>query len=178
MDTPQKHVMIDIETLGKGPNAMLISIGAVRFTATAILDRFLLYIDPGDSDVVFNRVLDVDTVMWWFSDDRTTAREEFLTADKVDFVTALEGFSMWFGGESLPTWGNGATFDNVIMRSAYDAAGIPCPWNYKDDRCYRTMKNLTPIEFEPVGTYHNPADDAESQALHLQKLLKELDIVI
>ena len=43
-----------------------------------------------------------------------------------------------------PVWGNGATFDNVILSNAFAACNIERPWSYKSDRCYRTLKSFAP----------------------------------
>ena len=75
----------------------------------------------------------------------------------------------------MPVWGNGATFDNVILSNAYKAAGMEQPWKFWDDRCYRTVKGLLPdIKIERLGTHHNAVYDAMSQARHLQFLFKKL----
>ena len=65
-------------------------------------------------------------------------------------------------------WGNGATFDNVILANAYRGAGLPVPWKFWNDKCYRTIKGFFPqIKLQRIGTHHNAQDDAESQAWHL-----------
>ena len=77
-------------------------------------------------------------------------------------------------------WGNGATFDNVIIRSAFKAVGLPVPWSFRNDKCYRTVANLLPKERQPAlersGTAHNALDDAITQAVHLQKVYKEIGL--
>lgn len=173
------HVMIDLETLSTANNALILSIGAVKFVEDGILDRFHVVIHPGDAQN-YNLHIDADTVLWWMALDRQTAREQLLKSlepdgDAVDLYSALDGFTQWFGNDSMPVWGNGATFDNVILRNAFKAANVQCPWKFWDDRCYRTMKNHAPgIELERKGTHHNALDDATYQAEHLMKIWKEL----
>ncbi|KAL3427437.1 hypothetical protein PVAG01_00946 [Phlyctema vagabunda] len=36
-------------------------------------------------------------------------------------------------------WGNGASSDNPWIKSAFKACGLPCPWRFYNDRCYRTL---------------------------------------
>ena len=63
---------------------------------------------------------------------------------------------------------NGAAFDNVILASAYRRNGTRQPWQFLNDRCYRTMKAQYPaVKMQRNGTHHNAVDDAESQARHL-----------
>lgn len=176
------HVMIDIETLGNGNEAALLSIGACKFDPNnprkKIEDSFYVAIDPATCQA-YGLKIDATTVMWWMDDQRNEARSRLMADDRTDLATALEGFSMWFGNKSMPVWGNGATFDNVIMRSAYAKIGDEAPWKFWDDRCYRTLKNFaTGIKLSRVGTYHNALDDAISQALHLQQIAYSLRIKV
>lgn len=171
-----EHVMIDLETLGTGHDAVILSIGAVKFDpeGNTIGERFHCGIDP-ESAVRFGQKMDPKTVMWWMGFERDAARARLMTMQKLDLPTVLEGFQMWYGMKSLPTWGNGATFDNVILRHAYTLLELPCPWGFWDDRCYRTIKNLRPdIPMQRVGTLHDALEDAVSQAIHLQQLMSGL----
>lgn len=190
------HVMVDLETWGNGNNALPVSIGAVKFDATTILDRFHVGIDPVSAQK-FKLDIDAETMLWWLDPERADARKQWLQLEKVDLPTALEGFRLWLEnvpgdevplpddrvphkfGEPLQLWGNGATFDNIIMRSAYSAIGEDTPWRFWMDRCYRTMKNMCPeIKLQRIGTHHNALDDAESQAVHLQQICAQLGVVL
>lgn len=162
------NVMIDIETLGTSTDAVILSIGATKFNADEIIDTFAVAIDPSSCQQ-YGMKIDAGTVMWWMHPDRAAARQELLADEKVDIFSALDGFAQWFGDKSLPTWGNGASFDNVLVRAAFAKVNLPCPWAFWDDRCYRTMKNMYP---ESVmireGTHHAALDDAVYQTKHLQ----------
>lgn len=161
------NVMIDIETLGTRTDAVILSIGAAKFDKEQITDTFHVAIDPASCQQI-GLTIDAGTVMWWMHPDRVLARHQLVQADKVDLYTALDGFASWFGDQSLPTWGNGASFDNVLLRNAYGKTNIPCPWAFWDDRCYRTMKNMHPdVQVPREGTHHNALDDAIYQAKHL-----------
>lgn len=181
--TPNIHVMLDLETMSTRANAAIISIGAVKF-------------DPNNMDVPFETFsvgvdlesckaagLDIEgaTVMWWLQPDRAVAREKLLKLPFTDLWSALAGFAEWFG-EPKPIWGNGASFDNTIIASAYKAAGIDLPWQHWHDRCYRTLKN-TPvaktIETDFTGLVkHTSLGDAIAQARHLQKIIQALNIIV
>ena len=169
-----QHVMVDLETMGTGSYAAIVSIGAVKFDPDAPFDpataeSFYAVISLASAMKAGLRV-EADTVMWWL-DQSLPAVQAFTRAEKVGLDEALLAFSAWFGEESLPVWGNGATFDNVILRNAFAAVGLDCPWSYKHDRCYRTIKNLKPpvppVEF---GTAHDALDDAIAQTLTLLKI--------
>ncbi|EIG2077190.1 3'-5' exoribonuclease, partial [Escherichia coli] len=121
------HLMIDIETMGKNPNAAIISIGAIFF-------------DPqtGDMGPEFSKTIDLDTaggvidrdvIKWWLKQSRE-AQSAILT-DEIpldDALLQLREFIAENSGEFfVQVWGNGANFDNVILRRSYERQGIPCP---------------------------------------------------
>jgi len=171
------NVMVDIETLGTDNNAVILSIGAVKFDpwGHGIEDSFYVPIDPKSCQALGLK-LDASTVMWWMDDERTAARSLMVKEERVGLAEALYGFNDWFGDDK-PVWGNGSTFDNVILTSAYKACGIEQPWKFWNDKCYRTVKGMAPsVKLVREGTYHNAVDDALSQAKHLQKLMFALRI--
>jgi DNA polymerase III epsilon subunit-like protein len=168
-----EHVMLDLETMGNGNNAAIVSIGAVKFTADEITDEFHVGVHL-ESSTALGLKIDADTVMWWLHPDRAEARQQLLNLEAVDLPSALIGFSEWFG-EEKPIWGNGSTFDNVILRSAYAACQISYPARFWNDQCYRTLKYRAPgVSLVREGTHHNALDDARCQAKHLQAIMRQL----
>lgn len=164
-----KNVMIDIETMSKEKNAAIASIGAVYFTEDGIVDTFYQTIDLQSCKDLGLHV-DPDTVRWWL-----TQSKEALAALRVNTVPifeALTKFSEWFPDKNACVWGNGVAFDNVIVASAYKAAGLNLPWKWWNDRCYRTIKAVIEIpEDAREGVHHNALDDAMHQTKHLLKIL-------
>lgn len=171
------HVMLDCETLGVSSTPVLLSIGAVKFTDTEIVDRFHVAVNP-ETCTPFGLKIDASTVMWWLDPDRAEARAAMLGNETHALPDALRGFAAWMG-EPTPVWGNGASADNVWLRSAFTAIGEACPWPFWLDRCYRTLKNLAPaIELEREGCHHDAVEDATCQAKHLQKIIAHLGITL
>lgn len=170
-----KHVMLDLETMGNGPDAAIVAIGAIAFDLDAS------QIGPGyynrvelESSVKLGGVIDASTVTWWLAQG-DEARSEIARPGGMHIAEALQSFAEWMGVTAKDTavWGNGASFDNVILRGAYQRAGHSVPWAWWNDRCYRTVKSLhRDVPFERLGTHHNALSDATSQALHLIKMLK------
>lgn len=175
------HLMIDLETMGKNPDAPIISIGAIFF-------------DPqtGDMGPEFSKTIDLettggvidrDTIKWWLKQSRE-AQSAILT-DEIpldDALLQLREFIDENSGEFfVRVWGNGANFDNVILRRSYERQGIPCPWRYCNDRDVRTIVELgkvmdfdarTAIPFE--GVPHNALDDARHQAKQVLAIWQKL----
>lgn len=163
------NVMLDLETFSTRSNAAIVSIGAVKFEDDKILDTFYCTIDAATCKAAGLHI-DKETLAWWAQQSKE-ARDALLV-DNLPLEVALNKFTAWFGTKSLPTWGNGAGFDNVIMENAYRAIGQKRPWLPWDDRCYRTVKNLFNIPIDKrEGTYHNALDDALTQTKHLIKIL-------
>lgn len=165
-----KNVMVDIETLGNGSHSAILSIGAVQFDETGIGGQFYVRVDA-ESCVRAGMTLDVSTVLWWFRQS-DAARNEVADGG-VDIRAALEDLAKWWPTKAT-FWGNGATFDNVIVANAYQRLGIQRPWGYTSDRCYRTMKAMFPaIKADSTGgVAHNALSDALYQAEHMVKIMK------
>ncbi|EIH8073176.1 3'-5' exoribonuclease, partial [Escherichia coli] len=136
------HLMIDLETMGKNPDAPIISIGAIFFDPQTgeMGPEFSKTIDLETAGGVIDR----DTIKWWLKQSRE-AQSAILT-DEIpldDALLQLREFIDENSGEFfVQVWGNGATFDNVILRRSYERQGIPCPWRYTNDRDVRTMVAL------------------------------------
>lgn len=122
-------------------------------------------------------IIDASTVLWWLRQDKAAQKQFSLVGEHevVSIQSALHGFSDLAGSDGLYTiWGNGVMADNVWLNNAYDKVGIKPPWDYKQDRCYRTVKAMHPdIEQDAfLGVEHNALDDATHQAKHLIKIFK------
>ena len=175
INLPYNAVMVDLETMGTENNASIISIGAVRFWLNVKQDSFTedqcFYMNVDLTDCIRNGLtVTGDTIMWWMSQSEE-ARKAFTTGEPLRL--ALENFKM-FVPEKAYVFGNGATFDNIILRSAFKAVGLDYPVSYKYDACYRTLCKLSDSPFPKIdGTKHNALDDAKAQTLHLMQILEE-----
>lgn len=171
------HVMTDVETMGKNPNAPIVAIGAVLFDPVAGELGNQLYVKVNLEDAVrTGGVMDASTVLWWLQQD-DAARVELLRERGENLAPALWVFSEFLepfaAVEPLHVWGNGATFDNVILSTAYERVSLRKPWGYTHDRCFRTLKNLFPgLEPEFIGTPHHALHDALHQAKHALAIAK------
>lgn len=166
------HIMIDIETMGTRPTAPIVSIGAVAFDGNGITRDFYRVVDL-DSAVAGGAAIEPGTVMWWLtqSDEARAALTDDIAEPLSD---VLEAFTLWATATAIDgVWGNGATFDNVLVAEAYKRLDMLAPWPFWKDRCYRTVKNMFPaVELVRNGTHHHALADAETQALHLIEISK------
>lgn len=170
------HLMLDLETLGTDPRSVILSIGAVFFTETEIGKKFYVELDADEQTEYFKRKVSMNTVAWWIDQD-DDAKQLFSNPDKKMFGIALSELHDFIGEEAatVEVWSNGASFDIPMLNTAFHDVGLPTPWRFYNERCYRTMKNLVPGVPKPdVGTKHNALDDALAQALHLQAIWQEM----
>ncbi|PAJ68762.1 hypothetical protein CJF42_26255 [Pseudoalteromonas sp. NBT06-2] len=116
------------------------------------------------------------------------ARAVFKDGGATELTTALHEFSEWISQieklKSRIIWGNGATFDNVILRNAYQACSLEVPWVFYNDRDVRTivdlgrtLRNFNLKKDMPfTGTVHNALDDAKHQAKYVSAIYQALKI--
>lgn len=166
-----KDVMLDLETLGTNPESPILAIGAVEFDVRNKLigRRFFVALDV-EEQYGLGAKADPSTIEWW---ERQSAKAKEQFANKVDFEEGMTMFSDWFQqcDPSPRIWGNGPSFDCVILGRGFVRLKRAIPWKYNNERCFRTVSGLKPsLEIVRVGTYHNAVDDAETQARHVIKI--------
>lgn len=172
------HIMIDLETMSLAPNAALVFIGAVMMNAQAeTLKTFERSISL-ESSVHAGLQIDPSTVMWWMR--QSDAARQSLAKSRTPIKEALEDFADWLPPFVEGMWGNGATADNVWLVEAYKAVGLPRPWTYQKDRCYRTFRAMhfnvdDPIENELA---HNALSDAQWQADFMRNVCRQKGLVL
>lgn len=170
LDPKQTQVMVDIETLSLEKNAVIVSIGAVKFNIEkGILDTFIINIDPFDCKKLGLHI-DPNTIAWWKEQPKEVS--DLWKVDPQPLVYALTEFSLWYGSKSLPTWGNSASFDCGRLEEAFKAAGLPIPWVFRDECCYRTVAKLVDIPYVSSEKLHSAIEDAKAQTNHLLKILR------
>jgi len=173
-----RDLMLDLETMGNGPRAAIMAIGAVEFKPEtgAVGERFYQAVDLATA-VSMGGEMDASTVMWWMqqSDD---ARAKFAKGG-VNLSKALMDFSTWLHERGAPdyvrVWWNGATFDNVILASAYRTAMQLQPWRLRLTQVWAspvpppTKRNLMNTQEVPdwmIDTSNLPPLPAPARTMH------------
>ncbi|SFH69923.1 exonuclease [Klebsiella quasipneumoniae] len=181
------HVMVDLETMGKKHNAPIVAIGAVVFDpATGSIGESFYKVVCLESSVNWGAVIDPSTVIWWLKQS-SEARSAIVNDDAIPLLDALLQFREFVsdnvagGSKKAQVWGNGASFDNSILRSSYDCIAEDYPWEYWNDRDVRTMVELGhAINYEPQkaipfeGKRHNALADAIHQARYVSAIWQRL----
>lgn len=181
------HVMVDLETMGKKHNAPIVAIGAVVFDpATGSIGESFYKVVCLESSVNWGAVIDPSTVIWWLKQS-SEARSAIVNDDAIPLQDALLQFREFVsdnvagGSKKAQVWGNGASFDNSILRSSYDCIAEDYPWEYWNDRDVRTMVELgQAISFDPKttipfeGSRHNALADAIHQARYVSAIWQRI----
>lgn len=159
------NVMVDIETLDNKPTSSIVSIGAVKFGPNGYdeYNTFYMVVDV-QSCIDAGLTVSADTIAWWMKKS-DQARSVFQQPGS-HLANVLIEFSKWLP-VNTKLWGNGASFDNAILSNAYSALNLKQPWEFWNDRCYRTIAAGYQRKRFQQGVHHNALDDAKSQAEHL-----------
>ncbi len=183
------HCMIDLETWATSAAAIPIAIGAVKFDPSKGTDgvmewgRFYVAIDPRTAHPLGLHI-DPGTVMWWMDKAQRPALDHWLEQPKVAILEALDGFREWYGDKSLPTWGNGPAFDNIIVETAFKVLGQKRPWAYGHDRDFRSIRGLLhkdwrpPVDSDATVMAHDALSDAVGQTWELLSVAEALGLVL
>lgn len=181
------HLMVDIEAFGKKADSPVVSIGAVFFDpSTGNTGSEFYKVISLESSMASGGVPDASTIIFWLKAS-PEARSELVMDDAIPLDDALLQLNEFIGEnavngpDSVQVWGNGATYDNVLLEASYDRTGIPCPWKFWNNRDVRTIVELgkavgcnpryeIPFEGEP----HKAISDAHHQIKYVSAIWQRL----
>ena len=171
-----KHLMLDLETMGNKSSSSIISIGALEFDIKTGETGKEFYVNV-DLQSCLDLGLNVDgsTIMWWMRQE-DKARKALDNGNVVSIKEALLMFSA-FCNKDYEIWGNSARFDLGLLQDAYDAARIPICWDFRKERCVRTLVSFNPDvkkKFSSNGVLHNALDDCYFQVQYCSATWKSL----
>lgn len=181
------HVMIDLETMGNNPEAPIIAIGAVFFDpGTGKTGEQFYQIVSLESAMEFGAKPDAATIIWWMKQS-AEARAAITGGDAISLMDAIDNLDEFIhtnsanGIKYVQLWGNGSSFDNVILRRAYEQVGAVLSVPLWNDRDVRTIVELGKvvginpryqIPFE--GDMHNALADARHQVKYVSAIWQRL----
>jgi hypothetical protein len=176
-------VMIDIETLSTNSNAIILTIGAVKFNRNTELpcledcDTFYRRINI-DSCKILGMHSDNTTEKWWYTQDEKTRYEALLNPDRQSITNVLLDFSKWYKGSKY-IWGHGDDFDCVILNNAYKASKIKAPWQFWNTRDTRTVFDLANIHINDISVTeaHHALHDAYRQVKCILLAFNKLGLI-
>lgn len=170
------HCMLDLETLGQGPYAVILSCGVVAFSKQEIMSSKEWFLNV-EQQTQQGRKIDWSTLQWWGKQSED-ARQIFQNSSQTNLIYFCNELFQFFNMycKAGKVWGNGASFDIPILETLIKKnMNVDPPWKFWDHRCYRTVKALFSIEKDVAfeGVRHGALPDALHQAKCLQKLFQE-----
>ena len=165
--------MIDIEGLGTGPDATILTIAAQSFDpfGQGYYDR--QYYARITLESQENRSIQQDTIDWWATQPEAQA-EAFMEEGRIDLDQALDSLGKLIWQHKL-IFANGPTYDMNILEHAYKSYNKPLPWQFYNVRDARTIYSLWP-ELPKPPTSHHALEDCRRQIDMLQATLTHLNV--
>lgn len=175
-------MMLDIETFSTAQDALVLSVAAVLFDPYgepgSIIDCMhvpLTLEQPGSKT-------DLNTVLWWLGQGEAGAallqlRKEVPPHSPSQMFSEMHRMCVENDAYPFTVWGNSCSFDCGILRRLAEREGCTLPWSYRDERCFRTYKEMFKGLYEDPGiegVAHDAAYDAMYQAHVLQQINKAL----
>lgn len=171
--------MIDLETLSTRPNAVILSLGAIRFNPFSsqinINDGIDIKVDV-DSQIKLGRDVQEETLSWWTTQSSEVQDAAFGLDNRIDLITFTKLLNkMMVGVEHV--WCQGPVFDIVILENLYKQLEIPVPWNYWQIRDSRTLFGVFGDPRSKNRTEaHNALMDCYYQAIGVQNIYKQQNV--
>lgn len=172
-----KDCMLDLETLGRTADAVIIQIGLCRFDIrTGERDEgFEVNIDLEDSIRQGFR-LEGPTIEWWLRQSRE-ARESVIAHPKYPVKVALRKAQQYMKGADT-LWSH-ATFDAPILSYHFNRMKVKQPIHYRGHRDIRTLVALTgfkrqDIKSDPGSVKHTALADCITQIAYCSQCYKNI----
>lgn len=173
------HAMIDLETLSTNPDAVILTIGGVKFDAHTNQEPYqpLYHRVDVDSQTDMGRHVMQDTLDWWGQQDPEVTAEALGDEGRISLDEMTKILNKWCVGVDA-FWCQGPLFDYAILQNLYSQMKKPCPWNFWAIRDSRTVFSMVPkVKEERVGL-HNALEDCYFQAKKLQRVYKQLGVKV
>jgi hypothetical protein len=181
-------IMLDLETMDNIGSSAIVSIGAVQCNLITgeIGEEYYRTVNL-EGQVDLGLTMNAQTIYWWLGQSRG-ATDALLAPGKILLEDMCNSFDKWLKHLNRPgikrLWGNGASFDNAIIRNAFKRVDIEFPIPFWQDRDMRTIVGFYPKSLQEdwrrknlrEGTHHNALDDAKHQVKYCNHILQELGV--
>lgn len=182
-------IMLDLETLDNVSSSCILSVGAVECNLTTgeIGEEFYRVVDLKDQ-INQGFTIDGEMIYWWFKQS-DEARLALVVEGRIPVKTLCLDFHRWVSyldapNEKIRLWGNGACFDNAIIRGTFKKCEVEFPIEFWNDRDMRTIVGFYPRQLQHIwkhanyreGTHHTALADARHQVKYCSHILKELGV--
>ena len=172
------HAMIDLETLSTNPNAVILTVGGLKFDPNTHMKPYseMYFRVDVDSQTKMGRDVMQDTVNWWSKQPKEISDEAFSDHDRTSLDEMIKSINKFSVGVDV-FWCQGPLFDYAILQDIYKQLGHPVPWQYWQIRDSRTLFSLVPRDLnEKRQDLHNALEDCRFQAKKVQKVYRQLGV--
>lgn len=149
-------LMLDIETLSTRPNAVILTLGAVKFDPFSeridVEEGLDIKIDV-DEQTAIGRHIQEETVEWWGRQPKEVQEAALGETGRIGLEQFTKSLNkMMVGVDQI--WCQGPAFDMVIIEDLYRQLGKPTPWQFWQVRDSRTL----------FGVFGDPRDKGRELA--------------
>lgn len=167
--------MIDLETFGNSPNAVIIQIGACKFDRVTgeVGEMFNINVNA-ESGLKEGFEVQASTIYWWL--EQSKAARESVSSDLKWNVRKAMGSLNFFIDDCKCVWSH-STFDFVIMMNHFRKLDIEPNVSFRAARDIRTVVDLANINvnsYERVGVAHDALSDCLFQVKYVVDCLNTL----
>lgn len=165
-----KHIIIDIETLGRRNDAAVTQVGIIpadeNFNA---LDQYLIQVDSNAWSTC-GRTFTGETLLWWIQ-QKNTPVSKFPTQIANSYKDLIEKLNYVFrryNTEDSIVWTKGS-MDLFCIKDLYEYFDMDIPWKFWQPRNIRTAKEIIK-DWKVCGNNntHNALGDALTEVEELK----------
>jgi len=170
-----QDLMVDIETMGNGPNAAIIQIGACYFNRLYGYDcqehpTFAANISLDDA-MRSGFEVNSGTIKWWMDQVQAGNPTTWRDVPQSKISVALQEFRH-FAANACRIWSH-TSFDFVIIQNALTKLGIH-PLPYRTARDIRTLVDLSGVKPNTRNKPHDALKDALYQVEYCVKCFERI----
>lgn len=175
------HAMIDLETLGTGPDCVVLTIGGVKFNPNAVSSprEEFYYRFEVDEQLDKGRTTLESTLEWWGKQEESVREEALGDGNRTPVLEVLQALNKWCVGANT-IWCQGPAFDIVILENLFRQYNHHIPWPFWKIKDSRTLFGIMPKDPRKAIDFaaHNALEDCKVQAICVQKTIQELGLTL
>jgi hypothetical protein len=173
------HATIDIETLSTKPDAVVLTIGGIKFDPFTKEDphsEFYCRLEIDDQSSK-GRDIETDTLQWWGTQPDEIVEEALGEHNRSSVETTLKDLNKWLTGTDK-IWCQGPVFDICILENLYRQYDTHFNWVFWNIRDSRTLFGLMPEDPRKKFKFaaHNALEDCRVQSMCIQEVYSELQL--
>ena len=171
--------MIDIETLATTPDAVVMSVGAVKFDPTSDQPPYSKTLWRPDIDEQTDRDRNVSesTLEWWAKLPQHIQDDAFSEDGRIPVTEFMKELNRYCVGADK-IWCQGPQFDMLILENLYIQWGHHFGWQFWQVMDCRTLFQLMPVDPRKAiqQDLHSADADAYYQAIGVQQCYEHFGI--